>query len=105
MSFTDGEIYVSYDHMQNAADDMVSQTKAIHQTLVDLDAELQALRDTWSGIDKDAYSDKQSQWNSAVEAMNNLLVKNAKLLTEVSGNYQYTERKLNEVWSGVKVIG
>ncbi|MFE4453473.1 WXG100 family type VII secretion target [Streptomyces sp. NPDC056796] len=105
MSFTDGEIYVSYDHMQNAADDMIHQTKAIHQTLVDLDAELQALKNSWNGEDKNMYTSKQEEWNGAVGAMNDLLVKNAHLLTEVSGNYQYTERSLNQMWSDVKVIG
>ncbi|MFF4761245.1 WXG100 family type VII secretion target [Streptomyces sp. NPDC001276] len=105
MSFTDGEIFVSYDHMENAADDMIHQTKAIHQTLVDLNMELGSLMEKWNGQDKDMYQSKQTDWNNAVDAMNKLLVKNANLLTEVSGNYQYTERSLNQMWSDVKVIG
>ncbi len=32
-NLSDGVIYVSYNHMSNAADDMVAQTKAIAQTL------------------------------------------------------------------------
>ncbi|WP_399895606.1 WXG100 family type VII secretion target [Streptomyces sp. BBFR51] len=105
MSFTDGEIYVSYDHMQNAADDMVHQTKAIKQTIVDLDAELQALKATWSGADKDMYEHKQQEWVRAVDAMTALLHDHAGLLTQVSENYKYTERSLDQMWSEVKVVG
>ncbi|MGW3496382.1 WXG100 family type VII secretion target [Streptomyces sp. NPDC001020] len=105
MSFTDGQIYVAYDHMQNAADDMVHQTRAIAQTIVDLDAELTALRDSWSGADRDAYDGKQRDWDAAVKNMENLLSSHASLLTDVSGNYQYTENSLSQMWSDVKVIG
>lgn len=104
MSFTDGYIHVDYDHMQNAADDMVHQTKAIAQTILDLNAELQPLMQTWSGEDKLAYGDKQQEWNAAVDGMKELLNRNAHLLTDVSDNYRYTEKSLTQMWSDIKVI-
>ncbi|MFJ4622376.1 WXG100 family type VII secretion target [Streptomyces sp. NPDC088812] len=104
-SFTDGYIHVDYDHMQNGADDLVHQTKAIAQTLTNLDAELQALRATWSGADRAVYDEKQKAWNNAVHAMEAMLNSNAQLLTELSGNYQNTESKLTQLWADVKIGG
>lgn len=101
--FTDGQIYVDYRHMSNAADDMVQQTKAIAGILVNLDAELQALKQTWEGEDRQVYNDKQAAWNKAVEAMQNLLENHSRLLTDVSGNYQYSEKSLTQLWSDVRV--
>ena len=52
-NFSDGYIYVDYSHMNNAADDMVQQTKAIATTLSNLEMELGELRNTWIGDDRD----------------------------------------------------
>lgn len=101
--FTDGYIHVDYAPMQNAADDMVQQTKAIDQTLTNLDAELQALRDMWIGDDKDVYNQKQTAWNNAVTEMERLLTSNANLLTGISDDYQYNEKSLTELWTSVKI--
>jgi WXG100 family type VII secretion target len=104
-NFTDGNIYVDYAHMGNAADDMVYQTKAIDQTLTDLDAELQALRTSWIGSDSAAYDKQQEKWNNAVLEMERLLERHSHLLTEISDDYKWTENSLTQMWSEVKVIG
>jgi WXG100 family type VII secretion target len=101
--FTDGYIYVDYSHMQNAADDMVQQTKAIDQTLTNLDAELNELRNMWIGDDKDVYTEKQTAWNNAVTEMERLLTSNAALLTSISEDYQYNENSLTQLWSSVRI--
>ncbi|MFE0425045.1 WXG100 family type VII secretion target [Streptomyces sp. NPDC058953] len=101
--FSDGYIYVDYSHMNNAADDLISQTKAIDSILTNLDAELNELRNSWIGDDKDVYAQKQQVWNSAVEAMEQLLTKHSALLTNVSENYQYSERSLTQMWDSVKI--
>lgn len=101
--FSDGYIYVDYSHMQNAADDMVQQTKAIASILVNLDAELQELKNTWEGEDRQVYSQKQAAWNQAVDAMKSLLASHSALLTDVSGSYQYSEKSLTHLWEGVRV--
>ncbi|MFJ7495164.1 WXG100 family type VII secretion target [Streptomyces sp. NPDC097727] len=103
MSFEDGIIHVDYSHMDNAADDLIQQTKAIDQTLTNLDAELGALRKYWEGSDKDAYTACQNAWNGAVAEMEKLLNSHAVLLTDVSQNYRYTEQSLTQLWEGVKV--
>ncbi|WP_320774401.1 WXG100 family type VII secretion target [Streptomyces sp. CRN 30] len=101
--FTDGQIYVDYRHMTNAADDMIQQTRAIASILTNLDAELQALKQSWEGDDREVYSEKQAAWNNAVEAMKNLLENHSRLLTDVSDNYQYSEKSLTQLWSEVRV--
>ncbi|MEU8543815.1 WXG100 family type VII secretion target [Streptomyces sp. NPDC048717] len=102
-NFSDGYIHVDYNHMQNAADDMVHQTKAIAQTITNLNAELQALMDSWGGDDAKVYIGKQDAWNTAVDNMKLLLKQNADVLTDVSGNYKYTENSLSQMWSDVKI--
>jgi len=103
MSFEDGIIHVSYSHMSNTADDLVQQTKAIDQTLTNLDAELNVLRQHWEGSDKEQYTVCQAAWNGAVENMEMLLNSHATLLTDVSGNYRYTEQSLSQLWEDVRI--
>ncbi|MCP9206520.1 WXG100 family type VII secretion target [Streptomyces cucumeris] len=101
--FSDGYIYVDYSQMSNAADDMISQTKAIATTLSNLEMELNELKNSWIGDDKDVYTQKQQAWDNAVKAMEDLLTKHSTLLTSVSENYQYSEKSLTEMWGSVKI--
>ncbi|MCY0941825.1 MULTISPECIES: WXG100 family type VII secretion target [Streptomyces] len=101
--FTDGHIYVDYRHMSNAADDMVAQTKAIAGVLANLEAELQELKQTWEGEDRQVYNTKQQAWDHAVEEMKNLLANHSRLLTDVSDNYQYSEKSLTQMWGDVRI--
>ncbi|GAA2348822.1 WXG100 family type VII secretion target [Streptomyces kunmingensis] len=103
LDFTDGQIYVDYSHMQNAADDMVQQTKAIDSILTNLEAELQELKKSWEGEDKEVYAEKQAAWNGAVEEMKRILAENSSLLTDVSDSYQYSEKSLTSLWQSVRV--
>lgn len=102
-NFTDGYIYVDYSHMSNAADDMIAQTKAIATTISNLEMELNELRNTWIGEDRDVYTRKQQAWDNAVKAMETLLTKHSALLTDVSGSYKYSENSLSQIWSSVNI--
>lgn len=99
----DGYIYVDYNHMNNAADDMVQQTKAIANTLASLEAELNELVKSWYGNDADMYRQKQAAWDAAVQNMERLLTSHASLLTDISGQYQYSENQLSQMWSEVGI--
>ncbi|MFC4467660.1 WXG100 family type VII secretion target [Streptomyces xiangluensis] len=101
--FSDGYIYVDYSQMSNAADDMITQTRAIATTLSNLEMELNDLKNTWIGDDKDVYAQKQQAWDNAVKAMEELLTKHSTLLTSVSENYQYSEQSLTQMWDSVKI--
>ncbi|MET8942581.1 WXG100 family type VII secretion target [Streptomyces sp. NPDC004542] len=102
-NLADGNIYVAYSHVQNAADDMVSQTKAIATTLANLEAELGELKSTWYGADADVYRQKQAAWDQAVTNMEHLLTSHAALLTDISAQYKYSENSLSQMWSEVTI--
>lgn len=100
---TDGYIHVEYNPVNNAADDMVNQTRAIEGTLSNLEMELAKLKETWWGADATVYEEKQTAWDNAVIAMQQLLNSHANLLTDVSENYRYTEQSLSQLWSEVSI--
>ncbi|CAL9324276.1 WXG100 family type VII secretion target [Streptomyces sp. SudanB66_2053] len=100
---TDGFIHVQYNHVNNAADDMVQQTRAIEATLNQLEMELSELKQTWYGTDAQVYTEKQAAWGGAVVTMQQLLNSHAGLLTDVSENYKYTENSLSQLWSEVSI--
>jgi WXG100 family type VII secretion target len=102
-NLTDGYIYVDYQHMNNAADDMVQQTKAIANTLASLEAELGELVKSWYGQDADIYRQKQEAWDQAVKNMETLLTSHSALLTDISDNYRYSENSLSQMWSEVRI--
>jgi WXG100 family type VII secretion target len=101
--FTDGNIYVDYSHMSNAADDLVSQTKAIAQTISNMEMELAELKKSWVGDDADTYNKKQQTWDNAIKAMENMLTSHSQLLDEISGSYKYNENNLSQMWSEVRI--
>ncbi|MGW0812781.1 WXG100 family type VII secretion target [Streptomyces viridiviolaceus] len=101
--FEDGVIHVDYAHIDNAVENMVQQTKAIDQTLTNLDAELGVLKENWEGADKTAYGICQANWNQAVTEMENLLAAYIEVLNGAQHNYRYTEQKLADMWDSVKV--
>ncbi|MCX2923773.1 WXG100 family type VII secretion target [Streptomyces sp. NEAU-W12] len=105
MDFSDGYIYVDYNHAEGAADDMVSQSKAIMSILANLEMELAELRNSWIGDDREVYSEVQAKWDNAVENIKNLLANHSHLLTDISSNYRYTEQNLSQRWSEIRIGG
>ncbi|MFB9831107.1 WXG100 family type VII secretion target [Actinoallomurus acaciae] len=101
--FTDGYIYVDYSHMNNAADDLVSQTKAIATTISNMEMELTELKKSWVGDDADTYNKKQQAWDNAIKAMEDMLTQHSQLLDEISGSYKYNENNLSQMWSEVRI--
>ncbi|WP_433190342.1 WXG100 family type VII secretion target [Actinoallomurus sp. CA-150999] len=103
--FTDGFIYVDYNHMGNAADDLVSQTKAIAQTISNMEMELAELKKQWIGDDAQTYNQKQQAWDNAIKSMEQILTSHSQLLDEISGSYKYNENNLSQMWSEVRIGG
>ncbi|MFI1418801.1 WXG100 family type VII secretion target [Streptomyces sp. NPDC020731] len=103
MDFSDGYIYVDYNHAEGAADDMVGQSKAIMSILANLEMELAELRNTWIGDDRDVYSEVQAKWDNAVENIKILLANHSGLLTDISQNYRYTEQNLSQRWGDIRI--
>ncbi|MFC4508303.1 MULTISPECIES: WXG100 family type VII secretion target [Streptomyces] len=102
-NFNDGEIFVDYQHSNNAADDLVFQTHAIAKTLESLDMELNELKKTWIGGDADLYRIKQAAWDGAVKELEGMLHSNAGLLNQIVENYQWSESRLTQLWEDVHI--
>ncbi|MDQ1005805.1 WXG100 family type VII secretion target [Streptomyces sp. V4I23] len=103
MDFSDGYIYVDYNHADNAAEDMVSQSQAIMSILANLEMELTELKNTWIGDDRDVYTEVQGKWDQAVENIKILLASHSALLTEISGNYKFNESSLSQRWGDIRI--
>ncbi|MER6671558.1 WXG100 family type VII secretion target [Streptomyces sp. NPDC000983] len=103
MDFSDGYIYVDYNHAEGAADDMVGQSQAIMSILANLEMELAELRNSWIGDDRDVYSEVQAAWDNAVENIKTLLANHSGLLSEISANYRYTEQNLSQRWGDIRI--
>lgn len=103
MDFTDGHIFIDYNHAQNAGEDMVQQSQAIMSIIAQLEAELSELRNTWEGEDRTMYTTVQAAWDTAVENIKILLGSHADLLSEISGQYKFTENSLAQRWGDIKI--
>ncbi|WP_413801205.1 WXG100 family type VII secretion target [Streptomyces iranensis] len=102
-NLTDGFIYVSYAHAENAVEDMRLQTREIEKIINSLNEELQSLQQSWEGEDRQAYNEKQQAWNQAVTNMGTWLENNGKTLDEISNLYRQSEKNQTQGWEGVKI--
>ncbi|MER8235782.1 WXG100 family type VII secretion target [Streptomyces sp. NPDC094049] len=102
-NFTDGRIYVSYAHVDNAVDDMRLQTTEIQKIISSLNDELQALKNSWEGEDREVYDEKQAAWNNAVAKMASWLQANAATLDQVRALYTSNERQQTQGWQDLRV--
>ncbi|NSC24348.1 WXG100 family type VII secretion target [Streptomyces albus subsp. chlorinus] len=101
-NFTDGYIYVSYAHADNAVEDMRLQTREIQKIITSLNDELSVLKNSWEGDDKDAYEEKQNAWNQAVDNMGKWLETNAATLNHIRDLYARNESQQAQAWQEVR---
>ncbi|GAA2328109.1 WXG100 family type VII secretion target [Streptomyces cuspidosporus] len=102
-NMSDGYIYVSYAHVDNAVDDMRLQTREIEKIISSLNDELQSLQQSWEGDDREAYNEKQAAWNQAVANMSKWLGDNAQTLNHIRDLYTQNERSQTQSWQDVKI--
>ncbi|MFE7426630.1 WXG100 family type VII secretion target [Streptomyces sp. NPDC057545] len=100
---TDGIIHVEYNHVDQAAEDMRLQTRAIQNTIIALNEELAALRGAWQGQDAATYQQKQDAWNEASRQLSKVLERHSGTLNEISDIYRRHERQSTDTWSGVRI--
>src|SRR5690242_14421607 len=103
--FTDGFIFVDYAHVDNVAEDLRQQTTAIEKTISSMEMELAELKKTWIGNDAQIYDDKQRTWDSAINAMKQMLNDHSRLLEDISASYKHNENNLSQMWSEVRIGG
>ncbi|MBE9500368.1 WXG100 family type VII secretion target [Streptomyces sp. NPDC006990] len=102
-SFMDGEINVDFNRTDNAAEDLRLQTQQIKKWLAELDQELQHLKASWIGDDRDVYEEKQAAWNRAADAMGNLLTQYGGTLNEVSEAFRRNQSNAAQGFSNLRV--
>ncbi|MFF4168850.1 WXG100 family type VII secretion target [Streptomyces sp. NPDC001744] len=102
---TDGVIHVQYKHVDNAAEDMRMQTEAIKKTVKALNEELAGLRAAWQGTDAGVYTEKQGEWNAAIDRLSLVLQNNSSLLRQISDTYKKHENTSTNNWSSVRIPG
>ncbi|MFJ4895957.1 WXG100 family type VII secretion target [Streptomyces sp. NPDC088788] len=101
--FMDGEINVDFSRTDNAAEDLQLQTQQIKKWLTELDQELQHLKQSWVGDDKDVYTQKQDAWNRAADQMGNLLTKYSGTLSEVSDAFRRNQANAAQGLSSLRI--
>ncbi|MEU3598518.1 WXG100 family type VII secretion target [Streptomyces sp. NPDC006798] len=99
----DGVIHVEYNSVHMAAEDMRTQTKAIQNTVLNLNAELDALRTAWQGMDAATYDQKQDAWNASSNALAEILQKHSGLLEQIVEIYRRHENKAASEWGSIRV--
>ncbi|MFF9347598.1 WXG100 family type VII secretion target [Streptomyces sp. NPDC014734] len=102
---TDGIIHVEYNHVDQAAEDMRLQTKAIQNTVKALNEELAGLRGAWQGADSVAYQGKQDSWNEASQQLGMVLQRHSGTLNEISDLYRRHENQSADQWANVRIGG
>jgi WXG100 family type VII secretion target len=98
---TDGIIHIEYNHVHNAADNIMTQTVALETMLDNLEMELTALSRSWVGDDNIQYAAKQAEWDESVRAMKRELDSYSHLLVDISDDYRRNEQRLAEAFQDV----
>ncbi|CAM2963756.1 MULTISPECIES: WXG100 family type VII secretion target [Streptomyces] len=101
-NMSDGYIFVSYSHVDNAVEEMRLATRQISKIIADLNDELQPLKNSWEGDDRRVYDRKQAAWNNAVHNMGQWLEDNAKTLDHIRELYTKNEQKQAQSWQEVR---
>jgi WXG100 family type VII secretion target len=100
---TDGQIYVEYKSVDQAADDMRLQTDRIKQLVTALNDELTGLFGAWQGADAATYTSIQNQWNSAATALGTILQSHSATLNDITDQYRRHEAQTKDNWEGVRI--
>ncbi|HLH67538.1 MAG TPA: WXG100 family type VII secretion target [Candidatus Dormibacteraeota bacterium] len=95
-----GTLTVNFNAMLQAADDVRTCHNALVQDKEGLDQFLSTLRSTWEGGAALSWNQVQTNWNQACDEVNMILLHLYNALEVALGNYQVTERQLEQLWGG-----
>jgi early secretory antigenic target protein ESAT-6 len=82
---------IDYAAIHGASDDCKKAGGQLQSLFDDLTSKLRPLTDTWEGEAKDAYHQRQVEWNQKHDAMNQVLAQIAAVLPQIADSYQGTE--------------
>jgi WXG100 family type VII secretion target len=98
---SDGLISVNYGPTNDVYDSLVNADQAISSVLSELESAINPLIGTWEGISSDAWQSIQNGWNDKIAQMNQDLVSNAGILSEMTTNYSTTDNNLALQWQDI----
>jgi early secretory antigenic target protein ESAT-6 len=93
-------INVNFPAMRQAADDVRSCHNALVQEKEGLEQFLTRLDATWEGNAAGRWAAVRREWYDACDEVNQILLHLYNALEVALGNYQGTERYLEQLWGG-----
>src|SRR5690348_5346114 len=74
--------------------------RALQASLDDLERQLEPMLGTWDGQAKEAYFQQKQKWDSAAQAMAQILHQMGRAVDEANNNYQAAENQNRGLWNG-----
>ncbi|MDQ0377513.1 WXG100 family type VII secretion target [Amycolatopsis thermophila] len=95
-----GPMKVDYATIHQAAQDCQKTGGELENLFEKLKSDIAPLTDSWSGDAKDAWHDRQVEWNQALEDMKGLLARIATALPQIADGYQATDTGVTRMFGG-----
>jgi ESAT-6 family protein len=88
-----GLLLVNFDSLSRASGDIQKALNQLQSQLEELKSAGGQLADTWDGLAKDAYYERQRKWETAAGDLSAILRQIQLAVDESAADYQDTERK------------
>ena len=94
----DGEVWVSFSSIEDAAAQTGVTSRTIQALLDDLYQQLKPLFEAWSGAAAENFQYQHSLWLQASDDLNTVLGRISALLTETNETYVEAESSVTQLW-------
>ena len=98
-----GDFRVSPQVLQQVSTELRSQAADLLNRLGEFDRDVAVRSATWEGAAKEAYTQKQGQWNDGMNQMQAALEAFARLVDQLAGNYVMTDQQGEATFNGVGI--
>jgi early secretory antigenic target protein ESAT-6 len=98
MSTGSGELFVTFETIAQASQNVQRTFQSLTQKLDDLHSFLAPLVAEWTGSASEQYQAKQAQWTQAQNDLGQVLQAIGRVLEETHSSYQSTEQANTQAW-------
>jgi early secretory antigenic target protein ESAT-6 len=92
-------VLVTFEAIASAQQSVAKTAANLDQKLADLKSMLQPLVQTWTGSASDLYQQKQAQWDTSQQDLNQVLMQIGKVLGVAHDAYTQAETANAKTWS------
>lgn len=92
------DVVVNFNALATGHQDVVGVLKSLHDTLANLESDLNPLIASWSGEAQLAYGECKNNWEQAAGALAGILNQVATGLDTTHQNYRQTEASNTSMW-------